>query len=62
MIASPSIDLNIQDANGETPILFAMKNGKLATAKMLASSAGVDFNLEDNDGNRISIPECPVKL
>ena len=52
MLTNTEVDLNIQDANGETPLIFAMKSRKSLIAKMLITSpCDIDFNLVDNNGN-----------
>lgn len=50
LITEENIDLNIQDAEGRTPLMIATYNNDVAMAKVLIE-AGADVNIQDNRKN-----------
>lgn len=45
------INVNIQDGGGNTPLIWAIRNGNHEIEKMLLDNGGVDLKLKDNYGN-----------
>ena len=41
---------NVEDSDGDTPLLWAMKNGKLETVKILLTCPRVDHTVKDSSG------------
>lgn len=51
LIVSRDADLNAQNPEGKTPLIFAAKNGNLEMVKFLVSK-GAHMNIKDNKGAR----------
>ena len=49
MLLNAGADVNIQNNNGETALIWTIKDEKDETAKLLVN-AGADVNIQDNDG------------
>lgn len=51
LIVSKNADLNAQNPEGKTPMIFAARNGNLEMVKFLVSK-GANMNIKDNKGAR----------
>ena len=54
LINTPGVDLNSVNSDGNTPLMYCLKNteeyGTLETARCLISTPGVDLDTVDRDG------------
>ena len=44
----PKIDINIENNEYETPLIRAVKNGKIKTTQMLINNPNTDINMKNN--------------
>ena len=44
------VDWNIKNRNGDTPVMFCLKNNKIEKARCLINTLGVDLNTVDSEG------------
>jgi len=51
LILSKAADINLQNPQGITPLIFAARNGNLEMVKYLVSK-GANMNIKDNKGGR----------
>ena len=44
------VDWNIKNRNGDTPVMYCLKNNKIEMARCLINTPGVDLDTVDRDG------------
>ena len=47
------VDWNIKNRNGDTPVMFCLKNNKIEMARCLINTPGVDLDTVDRDGKHL---------
>ena len=48
------VDVNVQDEDGVSAAMIALKNKNIGVLKILSEVDYVDWNLEDDDGNTVT--------
>jgi len=51
LLAHPDLDVNPKTTSGDTPFLWACRNGRTSCVQLLLKDARVKVNEPDNDGN-----------
>merc|ERR1712018_383262 len=44
------VDWNIKNSDGDTPVMFCLKNNKMEMARCLINTPGVDLDTVDSEG------------
>ena len=44
------VDWNIKDSDGDTPVMYCLKNNKMEMARCLINTPAVDLDIADRDG------------
>ena len=44
------VNFNIKNTDGDTPVMFCLKNNKIEMARCLINTPGVDLDTVDSDG------------
>ena len=47
------MDWNIKNSNGETPLMYCLKNNKIEMARCLINTTGVDLDTLERDGKHL---------
>ena len=47
------MDWNIKNRNGDTPVMFCLKNNKIEMARCLINTPGVDLDTVDREGKHL---------
>ena len=47
------VDWNIKDRNGDTPVMYCLKNNEIEMARCLINTPGVDLDTVDRDGKHL---------
>ena len=47
------VDWNIKNRDGDTPVMYCLKNNKIEMARCLINTPGVDLDTVDRDGKQL---------
>ena len=47
------VDWNIKNSDGDTPVMYCLKNNKIEMARCLINTPGVDLDTVDRDGKHL---------
>ena len=50
---NPSLVRELLDSDGDTPLMFCLKNNKIEMARCLINTPGVDLDTVDRDGKHL---------
>ena len=48
------MDWNIKNSDGDTPVMYCLKNNKIETTRCLINTYGVDLHTVERDGQTLS--------